>query len=399
FVLVNREYFGELEAGEKRSSSKQGFVRSRSCANTWSAHSIRFDLVLTAVSYMMFPRLTLPDGSLFSVPDNVTEHLSLAPGTDDARCCSSLSGGWLVLVRDCRSDRRDHAKRVAPRHGCRGASCCCFLVNIFSKAIVPLPELAAIHHEIEASIFIDKIVASKDPDNGSCLFAVMIHGDDDITLCRPGKGSCVAELDQAVVDMVFSNGSLFVLTEGEGLYVLELAEGNDGKPVVSTVEQLIGDCHYPSFPILDIWGSQTVEERYLRHYLVESCGQLLMVRRWLDDPYEVHAGDGDRTLSFEVFKLNSKRAGWMEQKGLDGKTLLLSMRGSVLVSSSSCEGARADCIYFVYDAMARQAMVEDPFHDSGVYSMMDSTMMPFPRAAAPCRGRWFPTWLSVEAVR
>lgn len=348
----------------------------------------------------MFPWLTLPDGSLFSVPDNATEHVSSIPGMEDARCCGSFSGGWLVLVRDCRSARLDRAKRIPPRRGCRSASCCCFLVNLLSKVIVPLPEMAGIHHEIEASIFIDKIVASKDPDDARCVFAVMIHGEDgDITLFQSGKGSVVAKLDDCILDMVFSNGNLYALTEGEGLYMLELAEDKEGKPIVSTVDRLIDDCHYPSFPILDILGSHNVEECYLRHYLMESGGHLLMVRRWLGDPYELNAGDGNRTHSFEVFKISSKCDGWIEQKALNGESLFLSKRGSLSVLPSSCDGARAGCIYFVCDSMARRVMVEDPFRDSGVYNMSDSTVTPLTRGMASCRGRWFPTWLSPAFVR
>jgi hypothetical protein len=221
---------------------------------------------------------------------------------------------------------------------------------------------------------------------------VIIHSNEEnITFFRSGKGSCLTELDDCILDIVFSNGKLYALTQGEGLYMLELAEEKDGKPVVSSIQQLIDDCHYPSLPMLDIFAAPCAEEHYLRHYLVESCGQLLMVRRWLDDPYEVNAaGDGKGTRSFEVFTLNSMCDGWMEQKDLNGEALL-SRRASVSVAPSSCDGARANCIYFVHDAMARQAMVEDPFHDSAVYNMRDSTVAPLPQVKAPTRGRWFPS--------
>ncbi|XP_062197726.1 uncharacterized protein LOC133900563 isoform X2 [Phragmites australis] len=357
------------------------------CRN-WSA---------AARSCPMFPRLTLPDGGFFSVPDNAAERLFLAPDTAAARCCGSFGGGWLVLVRDCRSVRRDRARRVSPRRGCSSVTCCCFMVNLFSKATVPLPELAAMHHEIEASVFINKIVATKAPDDARCIFAVMIQGEDqEITFCRPGKGSCQAELDDNILDMVFFKGKLYALTQGEGLFVLRLDEDGEGRPVICTVEQMIADSQYPSFPILDIWSSPTIEARYLRHYLVVSRRQLLMVRRWLYDPHAGYSDGGDRTLSFEVLALNSESSEWVELKCLDGEALLVSKRGSVSVASLSCHGARADCIYFVCDAMAT---VEDPFHDSGVYSLKDGTMtvglktvMKIPDR--PRRGRWFPTWLS-----
>uniref|UniRef100_A0A0A9F5E5 KIB1-4 beta-propeller domain-containing protein n=1 Tax=Arundo donax TaxID=35708 RepID=A0A0A9F5E5_ARUDO len=199
--------------------------------------------------------------------------------------------------------------------------------------------------------------------------------------------------------MVFFEGKLYVLTQGEGFFVLIIEENKDSRPAVSTIKQMIADSHYPSFPILDIWGSPIVEARYLRHYLVVSRGQLLMVRRWLDDPHEVNAGDGDRTLSFEVFVLNSDLVGWMELKSLDGEALLISKRGSMSVASSSFEGAKADFIYFVYDTMAKQATMDDPFHDSGMYSLRDGTMIPFQRAVVPRHGRWFPAWLSLVVAQ
>uniref|UniRef100_A0A0A9EKV3 KIB1-4 beta-propeller domain-containing protein n=1 Tax=Arundo donax TaxID=35708 RepID=A0A0A9EKV3_ARUDO len=59
-----------------------------------------------------------------------------------------------------------------------------------------------------------------------------------------------------------------------------------------------------------------------------------MVRRWLNDPHEVNAGDGDRTLSLEVFMLDSELVGWKELESLDGEALLISKRGSMSVVSS-----------------------------------------------------------------
>uniref|UniRef100_A0A0A9HHM1 KIB1-4 beta-propeller domain-containing protein n=1 Tax=Arundo donax TaxID=35708 RepID=A0A0A9HHM1_ARUDO len=144
---------------------------------------------------------------------------------------------------------------------------------------------------------------------------MMIHGEDEeITFCRKGKGLCQAKLNDPILDMVFFKGKLYALTQGEGLFVLIIEENKDSRPAVSTVKQMIADSHYPSFPILDIWGSPIVEAQYLRHYLVVSRGRLLMVRRWLDDPREVNAGDGDRTLSFEVFMVNNELVGWMEHE-------------------------------------------------------------------------------------
>ncbi|OEL20475.1 hypothetical protein BAE44_0018504 [Dichanthelium oligosanthes] len=322
--------------------------RVGSLAGSISFANVCLNWSVAARSYSMFPWLTLPDGGFFSVLDNVAEHLSLSQGSTDARCCGSLGGGWLFLVRDCRSNRRDRARRGASRRGCINSLCCCYLMNLFTKATVPLPELAALHHEIEASIFVDKIIATKAPDDASCVFAVMIHGDDqEIIFCCPGKGSCKAELDDHILDMVFYKGKLYALTEGEGLFMLGLFEDSDGKPAVSIIEQLIADSRYPSFPLLDIWGSHIVEARYLRHYLVVSHAWLLMVRRWLDNPYDVNSGCGNKTLSFEVLKLDRESSEWTELKGLEGAALLVNKRALCrshhrcvteheLIVSSSC---------------------------------------------------------------
>jgi hypothetical protein len=119
-------------------------------------------------------------------------------------------------------------------------------------------------------------------------------------------------------------------------------------------------------------------------YLVESDGKLLMVRRRLP------GRDRRLTSRFEVFEAvlsdgRPSRGRWKKAESLDGRALFVSTPCSKSVPASDGYGARADCIYFVHN-------YGDPLLYSGVYSVVDKTIMPL-MPPVPASRRAKLTWV------
>ncbi|KAL5703902.1 hypothetical protein ACHQM5_022395 [Ranunculus cassubicifolius] len=93
-------------------------------------------------------------------------------------------------------------------------------------------------------------------------------------------------------------------------------------------------------------------------YLVESSGDLLKVIRFLssfgEESDDSEAEDGEprqlnKTIRFEVWKIDFEQGLWLEVKNLGDRALFLGINHSSSVCSSDFPGCKGNCIYFTDD--------------------------------------------------
>ncbi|XP_058226098.1 uncharacterized protein LOC131334832 [Rhododendron vialii] len=127
-----------------------------------------------------------------------------------------------------------------------------------------------------------------------------------------------------------------------------------------------------------------------KYYLVESLGDILVVRR-----YVAHQVDNNgkvpnrpyRTVDFEVMKLNSDRDDWEILKDLGDRVLFVGLNQSVSISAAELN-LRPNSIYFTDDSMdlMHKSVFKEPYfsdrlhfrdkrasggHDFGVFDLKD----------------------------
>ncbi|KAJ6774717.1 F-BOX PROTEIN SKIP23 [Salix purpurea] len=105
--------------------------------------------------------------------------------------------------------------------------------------------------------------------------------------------------------------------------------------------------------------------------LVESCGDLYVVDRYLDGErrtwrdYEDAMGGTDNSLrlsklmrkpgpvavDFRVYKLDEEWGTWVDIKSLDDRIFILGIDCSFSVSCRDLNGGKGNCIYFLYDSL------------------------------------------------
>lgn len=176
-------------------------------------------------------------------------------------------------------------------------------------------------------------------------------------------------------DMTFYRGKLYVLSNHENLSVVNISQDQTtGDPQVSRIGRVIeGDCD----PVYMLWTEDTRADR--KFYLVESGGQLLMVRRTIfsrlmmydemeDDAFFVERNE------FEVFEADFKQSRWISVTTLgDDQVLFLGRRCSQAVPVSQY-GIPGNRIFFLDDEEVevsfRNYFYLDENASFGVYDMM-----------------------------
>ncbi|PON95212.1 hypothetical protein TorRG33x02_091040 [Trema orientale] len=111
-----------------------------------------------------------------------------------------------------------------------------------------------------------------------------------------------------------------------------------------------------------------IEEVYhatIWRYLVESCGELLLVKRYIS----LLEGVRPRvTRKFRVFKFDFSSARWIEVKSLGDVALFVGDNSGISVLASNFNGCQANCIYFTHDFCGLRTET-DRSCDIGVYSL------------------------------
>ncbi|XP_059626765.1 probable F-box protein At1g44080 [Cornus florida] len=289
------------------------------------------------------------------------------PEVCHCRCCGS-SWGWLIL---------------ANRSGDN------ILFNPFSRRKIQLPSqttlpVAQYIHTLggvmeqwwKGPSFIRKAMLLSPPasDNdgnivGDDCIVVAIYELAKLCFCRPGDQAWTGfgneHLGVSFEDMILYNDQLYGVTDEYDLVLIEL----DPQPRGTKVTMPSPDGHdRHSHP----------DSEFI--YLVESCGELLMVVRHCRYP----TGNGSFppcfTTAFKVFKFDSSGPRWVEVDNLGDQMLFVGTSSGISFSASLFSGFRGNCIYFTDDNFWNIVIIfEGPkaCRDLGVFSLDDGSIKSF----------------------
>ncbi|RLN12898.1 hypothetical protein C2845_PM09G03080 [Panicum miliaceum] len=351
-------------------------VRLRAVCHPWRSNAQQQSLP------PLLPWLTLPDGAILSIPGGEIIRMPVHKG---AHCCGSVDN-WLFLVQTDGG---------------------CSLVNPFSGATVELPNLATVwnHDPSNATSGLNRIlyktvVLSPLDSSPDSLVAVLILGGghcSTVCLWQPPIATDVPIARarwplQVFDDVAFFNGKLHGLAPFNKLFVFDIDSELSDSPKISSIKCII------SYSVGLPQSVSRTKVHIKKEYLVECCGRLLRVRRFLQSDRPGQAGrylKHQRTVAFDVFEagLSTNTHCWRKVNNLGGQVLFVGPHCSKSFPAVEYNRVQRDCIYFMCDYYPTL----DPLRDSGVYDMRTGMITPLlsETVAVPQRhgGKWCPTWI------
>ncbi|KAJ1258026.1 hypothetical protein BS78_10G042200 [Paspalum vaginatum] len=289
----------------------------------------------------------------------------------------------------------------------------CSLMNPFSKAKIDLPKLATVWRQgcsdVNSDInplFYKVVVPSPLDSSPESLVVVMILDSGNwstVCICQPPFATDLFREEimgqSQLYDVVFFNGKLYGLAFGDMLVVFEISYDLGNKPKIASTECVVINFWVPGWP--QHLSSKGAYSFRTRHYLVECCGRLLTVKRFIhkDNPYSTSLlFEHDRTVGFDVFEadLSTNPGQWRHVNKLGGQALFVGRHGSKCFAAEEYNGIQEDCIYFMCDSPWPDCPA-DPLRDSGVYNIRNGMITPLLSETAAVlqhhSGQWFPTWI------
>ncbi|KAJ1276141.1 hypothetical protein BS78_05G191600 [Paspalum vaginatum] len=311
---------------------------------------------------------------------------------DDLRCVGSFDR-WIVGVTP--SMDRSHS---AVYH--RDADGKTFLVNVFSRKVIRLPQLSSYRDKFSAhsrealrilvgTPYISplrQVVLSNAPDSGSKYIVVassnqIVGQAQQLALWQPGMISwhiCSGAVISGPLDLAFYQGKLYVLVRQKAhLFACELEDG-DPEFLVSRVELCLTEL--PNHP--------SQEGGAICSNMVVWRGELLLIVRHYIDDFQ-----NSQVLKVEVFALDvsTNPYGLTEIHSFNGDCIFVGSGGCKSFPAGLYAGFEGDLIYFVPDDCKP--------HDIFVYNMRDGSMRPFAAKLFDCyfgvpeENLDFPVWL------
>jgi hypothetical protein len=187
------------------------------------------------------------------------------------------------------------------------------LMNHFSKLVVRIPMEANVSPVDCSMLFLKLVPLSTSDLLPDSLFAVLMITTreckitSEISICRRSSAATTFRVSKYIDDIACFDGKLYALSLGK-LFVLKIVSSHQGNPRISSMKRVANAVQDHR-----IFCRLTEDNTYMGNYwnyLVESRGKLLHVRRlvgWLSTlPLQLRT-ERTRTLSFEVFELDSSR--------------------------------------------------------------------------------------------
>ncbi|XP_017696806.2 F-box protein SKIP23-like [Phoenix dactylifera] len=226
--------------------------------------------------------------------------------------------GWLVLVS--------------------AASAIC-LFDPLTRAQVHLPPLTTLpqvlefrEQEVGAEYVIEEAQEDQQEEEdeeeeaGGAYLLGSDHVKDLLVFARPGDGKwTMSDRRFICTDILWHQGQLYAVDNGGVVAVCELS---------------------PTFKLTPITAEVPID--FLWCFLVELCGDLLVVFRYPEHGWDPFPWTAYPTRGFEVFKLDrsSKEARLVEVKSLGDHMLFLGTNNSFSLSTKDFPGWKGNCIYF-----------------------------------------------------
>ncbi|KAF6146422.1 hypothetical protein GIB67_037722 [Kingdonia uniflora] len=205
-----------------------------------------------------------------------------------------------------------------------------------------------------------KVVLSTSPTDDNCI-AMAIQGDiSTLAFCRLGDKRWTVFGDdedgyrRGYRDIIFFKGKFYTISADRKVQVCDLG----ASPSIITIKP-------PTIVGMGVCNQV---------YLVEMCGQLLMVARHLHTPPpDIHKDRLNYYLTnvFEVFRLRLKQGKqrWAKVDSLGDYMLFLGRNQSFSLPAREYPGSKANCIYFTDDYSDHPNLVKIGGHDMGVFDM------------------------------
>ncbi|KAE8736442.1 putative Adenine nucleotide alpha hydrolases-like superfamily protein [Hibiscus syriacus] len=229
--------------------------------------------------------------------------------------------------------------------------------------------------------FIQKAILTGKPDsnNGNYGLVLLCNSGEEIAYYESAGDNSWTVIDVSHApyqDIICHENNLFALGDKNSVEVWDLQQGRAGITKKSDIV----------LPIPDKLLAKEDSVKGLcssRFYLVESCGDLLLVVRFIGDYVDRVYGTLQRewdcyndycTISFHVYKLDCNGRKWVEVESLGDHALFLGGNQSVSVSTDSFSNCEKNSIYFTDDNWER---MEDDLlyggHDMGIYNLKDQS--------------------------
>ncbi|PIA62854.1 hypothetical protein AQUCO_00200698v1 [Aquilegia coerulea] len=188
-------------------------------------------------------------------------------------------------------------------------------------------------------------------------------------------------------DILFYKGMLHGLTQANGLVRFELPHDDLKQPLDYTVLNVR--------PM-----SKPTDTRFkdVSSYLVDSCGELLMVYRY-SNPCNDAKNIRNVTKKFVVYKLDqsSKPFQWVQLQSLGDQILFLGRSSSMSISAAGVPGFKGNCIYFTDDIWPYFFNGFEPIYrnsDNGVFYLDDGRIESFFNSDESYSFNLAPVWLT-----
>ncbi|XP_059668100.1 uncharacterized protein LOC132313353 [Cornus florida] len=312
-----------------------------------------------------FPYIPLP--SIETIP-SVLGFRSLK--SDHSSPSPSLITQFINLIHeDCNSEEYTYEEKMSPERACRY-----FVQRLVMSSAPTVPCYSS--------------SLSKPQIDGNCTIMAIHSGGDEIGFCKPGderwtmldvSGPMYADIIYCSKDQRF-----FALRFDFSIEAWDLRDPSRPQ------KQFF---HSPDFCEGKIW--KKIRESYIwdpRIYLVESCGDILLLCRFIalsrivevenkinDDEWEnyfIHDDDAYWTMGFDVHKFDSDNNKWERVECLGDRAMFVGYNNSFSLSTRDYPELVGNSIYFADDNLNGFNNTYGG-HDNGVFSLEDNRIKPY----------------------
>ncbi|PON34779.1 ascorbic acid mannose pathway regulator [Trema orientale] len=181
------------------------------------------------------------------------------------------------------------------------------------------------YHVWKALITADPVT---NPDN--CIIVVIYGFQRKMACIIYGKDKTWKEIEYRGMDMVHFKNQIYIVRNNGELISFDPCNGTI-ELVAHHIEEMLEAMNFNSTT---------------NRYLVESCGELLQIERYV----AFHEDGYDRvTKIFRVFKLDFDTTEWIEIKDLGNVSLFIGDNSSISSLATEFNGWQKNCIYFTHD--------------------------------------------------
>ncbi|KAL5723826.1 hypothetical protein ACHQM5_007172 [Ranunculus cassubicifolius] len=296
--------------------------------------------------WLLLPSLHNNRPRFYSISDNKIYHLPPSDSFNQSSCCRRSSLGWLLIIDDNTLD--------------------CSLFNPLTRVRVSLPSMSTVwaligvlevgERKVDRDKLIGKVVLSGNPDldhKEEISIVVLVYGYLIYAKLGDKAWKHLEDIRDTIYgfdDVVYFNEKFYAVDSWGLVVICDLGSSSPGMKELTT-----------SVPA----SFQSDKENLvvpLMTYLVESSGELLLIRRFRGQKLR-------RTIVFKVFKDDPISKSWVEVESLDGHALFLGYNHSLSLLASNYFRCKANCIYFTDNIFNGTSIEKLEPHDVGIFNV------------------------------